>query len=428
MSEAHDPYAALRHPHYRRLLLGSVLASAASEMLSVAIGWEIYQRTERKDALGYVGLVLFLPVVLLSLPAGHFADRHNRKAILLGTQLLAVAACIGLALLSFSEEVLLQHRIAVIYGLLLLLGAARAFGAPARWALVSQLVPAQTLGNAIAWNSSGWQVASMTGPALGGLVIWLTDRAAWTYVLSAAGWLMCVGLVASLRPRGQPRLKEELSVRSLLAGVRFVWQTKLILATITLDLFAVLLGGATALLPVFAKDILEVGPAGLGCLRAAPSAGALVMALTMAHRPPLRRAGQTLLLAVGGYGLATIVFGLSQNFLLSLAVLAVTGALDNISVVVRGTLVQVLTPDAMRGRVSSVNMIFISSSNEIGAFESGMTAQWFGPVASVVGGGIGTILVVLGVLSKWPEVLRLGSLRAAEVVEPADEERPARGD
>ncbi len=428
MSEAHDPYAALRHPHYRRLLLGSVLASAASEMLSVAIGWEIYQRTERKDALGYVGLVLFLPVVLLSLPAGHFADRHNRKAILLGTQLLAVAACIGLALLSFSEEVLLQHRIAVIYGLLLLLGAARAFGAPARWALVSQLVPAQTLGNAIAWNSSGWQVASMTGPALGGLVIWLTDRAAWTYVLSAAGWLMCVVLVASLRPRGQPRLKEELSVRSLLAGVRFVWQTKLILATITLDLFAVLLGGATALLPVFAKDILEVGPAGLGCLRAAPSAGALVMALTMAHRPPLRRAGQTLLLAVGGYGLATIVFGLSQNFLLSLAVLAVTGALDNISVVVRGTLVQVLTPDAMRGRVSSVNMIFISSSNEIGAFESGMTAQWFGPVASVVGGGIGTILVVLGVLSKWPEVLRLGSLRAAEVVEPADEERPARGD
>jgi MFS family permease len=203
-----------------------------------------------------------------------------------------------------------------------------------------------------------------------------------------------------------------MSLRSLLAGAAFVWRTKLILATITLDLFAVLLGGATALLPIFARDILEVGPSGLGWLRAAPSLGALVMALTMAHRPPLRRAGRALLWSVAGFGLATIVFGFSQNFFLSLAMLALTGAFDNVSMVVRSTLVQVLPSDAMRGRVSAVNAIFIGSSNQLGAFESGITAAWFGPVWSVVGGGIGTLLVVMSVMGIWPEVLRLGRLEA----------------
>jgi hypothetical protein len=203
-----------------------------------------------------------------------------------------------------------------------------------------------------------------------------------------------------------------------LAGIRFVWQSKLLLATMTLDLFAVLLGGATALLPIYARDILEIGPDGLGWLRAAPSIGALTMALTMAHRPPLRRAGPTLLWAVTGFGAATIVFGISENAVLSFVMLAVTGALDNISVVVRGTLIQTLTPNAMRGRVSAVNAIFIGSSNELGAFESGITAAWWGPVGSVVAGGIGTIVVVLAAMWRWPQVARLRSLKESYKLAP----------
>jgi MFS family permease len=294
---------------------------------------------------------------------------------------------------------------------------------PARAALLPQVVPAEALGNAITWNSSGWQIAATVGPGLAGLVIAVTKRASWAYLLAALGALACAALVASIRPRAPARHREPISLNSLLAGLRFVYRTKLIFATLTLDLFAVLLGGATILLPVFAKDILEVGPVGLGCLRAAPSIGALVMAVILAHRPPLRRAGPTLLVAVAGFGAATIVFGLSRDPTLSFLMLALAGALDNISVVVRHTLVQVLTPDAMRGRVFAVNSIFISSSNELGAFESGISAEWFGPVISVVGGGIGTILVVLGVMALWPQVMRLGQLHAVKP-EPVPAEGP----
>ncbi|HEY1861791.1 MAG TPA: MFS transporter, partial [Gemmataceae bacterium] len=284
--------------------------------------------------------------------------------------------------------------------------------APARWALVPQVVPGEALANAMTWNSSGWHIAATIGPALGGGVIWATGHAGGAFLLAALCSLICAGLVLPVRPILAAIAREPMSLRSLLAGAAFVWRTKLILATITLDLFAVLLGGATALLPIFARDILEVGPSGLGWLRAAPSLGALVMALTMAHRPPLRRAGRALLWSVAGFGLATIVFGFSQNFFLSLAMLALTGAFDNVSMVVRSTLVQVLPSDAMRGRVSAVNAIFIGSSNQLGAFESGITAAWFGPVWSVVGGGIGTLLVVMSVMGIWPEVLRLGRLEA----------------
>jgi MFS family permease len=418
MQEGHDPYAALRHPDYRRLLTGSVLASAGAEMLSVAVGWELYERTGSEFALGLVGLVQFLPVLLLSLPAGHAADRYSRKLILLLSQSTMAWAALGLAALSF-----LQGPIPLIYLCLLVIGISRAFSMPARSSLVPQVVPAEALGNAITWNSSGWQIASMVGPALAGVVLAVTELTAWAYLLAALCAVACAGLVASIRLHPPVRKRQPVSLASLLAGLRFVWKTKLILATITLDLFAVLLGGATVLLPVFAKDILHVGPVGLGCLRAAPSIGALVMALYLAHRPPLRRAGPTLLLAVAGFGAATIVFGLSHDPILSFAMLAVTGALDNISVVVRQTLVQMLTPDAMLGRVSAVNMIFISSSNELGGFESGVTAAWFGPVASVVGGGIGTVAVVLGVMALWPQVLRLGRLHAVNL-EPIPEEGP----
>ncbi len=268
-------------------------------------------------------------------------------------------------------------------------------------------MPPHLLGNAVTWNSSGWQLASVAGPALGGLVLWYFEVPAVAYLLTAGCAFLGAGLIAPVRPR--PFASSNLR-GSLLAGVRFVWRTELLLAAITLDLFAVLLGGATALLPIFAKDILNVGPAGLGWLRSAPALGAVCMALVLAHRPPLRRAGRTLLWSVAGFGVATIGFGLSGDPIVSFVLLALTGALDNISVVVRGTLMQTLTPDELRGRVAAVNAVFISSSNEVGAFESGMTADWFGPVASVVGGGIGTILVVVVVMLRWPRLLALGQL------------------
>jgi MFS family permease len=401
----HDPYAALRHRDYRRLLTGNVLAGAGAEMVSMAVGWELFQRTNSALALAFVGLVQFLPVLVLALPAGHAADRYSRKLLMIAAQGGITLAGLGLAVISYLEAPVL-----LVYVCLLILGICRAYSAPARWSLVPLVVPEAELANAITWNSSGWQIASMVGPALGGAVIALTGGAAAAYVLAALGSLACLGLVATIRPRTQVRHRKPISLASLLAGLGFVYRTKLILATLTLDLFAVLLGGATTLLPVFAKEILDVGPVGLGWLRAAPSMGALVMALTLAHRPPLSRAGPTLLWAVAGFGVATIVFGLSRDAILSFLMLALIGALDNISVVVRGTLVQVLTPDAMRGRVSAVNAIFIVSSNELGGFESGLTAHWFGPVWSVVGGGIGTLAVVVTAMVLWPQLLRLGSL------------------
>jgi MFS family permease len=418
--ESHDPYGALRHRDYRLLLAGSVLANVGTEMLAVAVGWELYERTESAAALGLVGLVQFLPVLLLSLPAGQAADRVSRQAMLAAAQSLMALASLGLALLS-----LVQGPVALAYVCLLLVGIGRAFSAPARWSLMPQVVPAGQLANAVTWNSSGWQVAAVTGPTLAGLVIAIAGYPAMVYVLSAGASLACAGLVLQMRPASSPRRAEPPSLRSFLAGVRFVWQTKLILATITLDLFAVLLGGATALLPMFARDILGVGSVGLGWLRAAPSLGALLMAIGLTHRPPLQHAGRSLLWAVTGFGLATIVFGLSTNFVLSFAMLALTGALDNISIVVRGTLVYALTPESMRGRVTAVNAVFVGSSNELGAFESGMTAEWFGPVLSVVGGGIGTLLVVLWVLWCWPQVLRLGALHRIEAASTDEAETAA---
>jgi MFS family permease len=402
--EPHDPYAALRHRDYRLLLAGIVLASFGSEMMAVVVGWELYERTGSAADLGYVGLAQFLPVLFLSLPAGHAADRFSRKRILVAAQSLMALASVCLAMLSFW-----QGPVPLIYLLLLLAGISRAFAAPARWALLPQVVPASILGNAVTWNSSGWHLASVCGPALGGLVVALS-RAANAYLLAAICSAACALLVSAIRAQPRQHHGEPASLASLAAGIRFVWQTKLILATITLDLFAVLLGGAVALLPMFAKDILRIGPAGLGWLRAADPLGALAMAFLLAHLPPMRHAGRALLVAVAGFGLATIGFGLSTNAVLSFILLVLVGALDNVSVVVRGTLVQSLTPDPMRGRVSAVNAVFIGSSNYLGAFESGMTAAWFGPVISVVGGGVGTILVVLLVMLRWPEVLRLGPL------------------
>lgn len=413
----HDPYAALRLRDYRRYLLGSVVSMIGGQIRGVAVNWELYERTDSAIALALVGLIQFLPVLLLTLPAGHAADRYRRKYVMVAAQAVSGVAALGLALTSWTTG-----PIILSYVCLLIAGIGRAFGAPARWSLLPGVVPTSLLSNAVTWNSSGMQVASVAGPALGGVVIALTGGAPLAYLLDAVCSLVVVVSILSLNTSDSPRLNEPVSLESLLAGFRFVRRNDLILATITLDLFAVLLGGATALLPIFARDILHIGPVGLGWLRAAPSIGAVAMALVIAHRPPLRGAGRALLWCVVGFGLATVVFGLSRNVMLSFLMLALTGAFDNISVLVRSTLVQVLTPNSMRGRVSAVNAIFIGTSNELGGFESGITARLFGPVASVVGGGIGTVLVVLAVALIWPQIRHLDSLHDTK---PMDEPEPA---
>jgi MFS family permease len=402
-----DPYAALRFRDFRLLIGGTFLAVVGEQMMGVAIGWELYERTRAPLALGLVGLVQVLPVILLALPAGHTADRFDRKRIMVISMLLLGAGALGLAVLSY-----LGGALSLIYGCLLLIGVARAFQSPATGALLAQVVPPEHFTNAATWESSAWQASAIIGPALGGLIIAVRGSATPVYAIVAGLLLALALLLTRLRPRPVARADEDLTLRSLFAGLRFVWDTKIILAAITLDMFAVLLGGATALLPVFARDILQVGATGLGWLRAAPAVGAILAALALAYLPPFRRAGWTLLAVVAGFGLATIVFGLSRSFGLSLAMLALLGALDNISVVIRSTLVLTRTPDEMRGRVNAVHSVFIGISNELGAFESGVAAALLGTVGAVVGGGIGTLLVVGLVALGWPEVRRLGRLNA----------------
>jgi MFS family permease len=405
----HDPYAALRSRDFRLLLAGTFLAVVGEQMLGIAIGWELYERTRAPLALGLIGLVQVLPVVLLALPAGHIADRLDRKRIVAATMLLLALCALGLALLSLSSGPLL-----LIYICLLGIGIARAFQSPATSSLLAQVVPSQHFSNATTWESSAWQASAILGPAAGGYIIAVQHSATPIYAIVAGMTLLAGLLLLLLRPRPVARSEEQVTLTTLFAGLSFIWRTKVILAAITLDMFAVLLGGATALLPIFAKDILQVGAEGLGWLRAAPAVGAILAALLSAYLPPFKHAGRTLLLVVAGFGLATIVFGLSSAFPLSLLMLGLLGALDNVSVVIRGTLVLTRTPDTMRGRVNAVHFMFIGISNELGAFESGVAAALLGTVGAVVVGGIGTILVVLLVALIWPEVRRLGRLNAEE--------------
>jgi MFS family permease len=396
---ARDPYAALRYADYRYYLTGRLASSMGSQMIDVAIGWELYERTNRALALGFVGLVQVVPIILLALPAGHVADRFDRKRIVMLSLLVLIAGSLALAAISFTVA-----PIPLIYVTLFVIGVALSFHRPASAALLPQLVPPEKFANAVTWNSVGWQLASVVGPALGGLLIAWRHHAGIVYIIDAG--LMMVFVLSLTQIRGQQvvRVRKAVTMRSLLGGVRFVWHTKVILAAITLDLFAVLFGGATTLLPVFAKDILHVGAEGFGWLRAAPSIGAVLVAVLLLGRAPMQRAGRSLLVAVAGFGLATIVFGLSRSFPLSLLMLVLAGGLDMISVVVRQTLVQLRTPDEMRGRVSAVNSVFIDTSNELGGFESGASAALLGPVVSVVGGGIVTVLVVSAVAFAWPEL------------------------
>ena len=435
----HDPYAAFRFGDFILFTVGNLLSMTGRLMLAVALEWEIYARTHSATALGLVGLVIAVPVVSLSLPAGHLADRISRKRIILFSQIFSALASVALAMVSWKHlsippiaplreangalaaiaAIFERHHpvfhfddasIPLIYLLLFIGACARTFSWAARSSFFPTLVSRDAFANAVTWNNSVFQIGAVVGPALSGLLVAYVGFP-FVYLLDALFASVFFLLVLPIRRSNQVRDRSQASTwKSLIAGLRFVFRRKVILATITLDLFAVLLGGATALMPIFADQILHVGPVGLGWMRAAPAIGAFTMALVVAHLPPMKQAGQTLMWCVTGFGIATILFGLSKIFWLSLGLLFLVGAFDSVSVIIRGSIVQLVTPDEMRGRVSSVNNIFIGTSNEFGALESGLTAALFGPVISVVAGGIGTILVVLGVAFRWPETRRIGAL------------------
>jgi MFS family permease len=433
----HDPYAAFRFPAFGFYTAGNLISVIGRLMFMVAVEWEIYARTHSATALGLVGLMIALPVVLLSLPAGHIADRFPRKRIVLVTQALSAICSLALAFVSWQHlaipnwavlqkgnhflygiaSIFERHpdfhfddlSLPLIYLILLISATGRTFGWAARSSYFPQLVPRDAFANAVTWNSSVFQIGSVVGPAIGGLLI-VRAGFPFIYLLDAICAMSFFLLVLPIRSSDHGSSSERNAWRSLKEGIRFMLSKKVILATITLDMFAVLLGGATALLPIFADQILHCGPIGLGWMRAAPGIGAFIMALVIAYLPPMKHAGKTLLWCVTGFGLATIIFGLSHYLWLSLAMLCMTGVFDSVSVVVRHTLLQLLTPDTMRGRISAVNNIFIGTSNELGALESGLTAALFGPMVSVVAGGVGTILVVLGVSWIWPETRKIGAL------------------
>ena len=404
-TERHDPYAPLRFRDYRLLLSGRFITTFANEMLTFAIGWELWLRTHSAFTLGMVGLVQVVPVILLSLPAGHVADQYNRRRIVIITELGMALCVMGLAWLSYT-----QGSLTLIYVCLLGMGIGRAFNDPASSTLLPETVPPELFAQTATWNSSVWHFASITGPGAAGLLVGFFNSVTFIYVFAAlAAVIFCI-LISMIEGRQLALAEKSETLDSVREGLRFMRNTKVILAAITLDMFAVLFGGAVALLPIYATDILKVGAQGLGILRAAPSVGALLMAITLSQLPPMKNAGRTLFLAVAGFGVATIIFGLSTWFWLSVFMLVTLGALDNISVVIRGTLLLTQTPDEMRGRVSAVNSIFIGVSNELGSFESGFAAALFGPIIAVVGGGIGTILVVFAIARIFPEMGKLKTL------------------
>jgi predicted MFS family arabinose efflux permease len=394
-------------------------------MINVAVGWLLYERTGDPWSLGLVGVAELTPVILLMVAAGNAADRYPRRNIgIFAHAVLAVAAS-GLAFLSWSDG-----PTWAIYSLLFMVGTARAFASPSVNTILPQLLDPKDFANANAWLSSTFQLAAISGPAIGGMVIAATGTATLSFALAALGQLVFIVMLRTMPVRVPPASAARRSASEVFAGFRFVRANPLFLAAITLDLFAVLFGGAVALLPIFAKDILDVGPAGLGYLRAAPGIGALTMALITTRLRPWQRPGTVLLWAVAGFGVATIGFGLSRSFALSLFCLFLTGVFDNLSVVIRLTLEQTITPDHLRGRVSAINYVFIGFSNEFGAFESGATAALFGPTLSVVGGGFATLMVVLVVRGMWPQLVRIrplhtltpaGSVEAAERTTAATE-------
>jgi MFS family permease len=437
----HDPYAALKIPNYRDYLAGSFFALIGRQAVTAVAIWQVYQWTHSSTALGLVGFVNVVPLLLLSLPAGAIADHRDRRRLIgLGTGVIAGVnvslaalaywhrAVPDLATLRWANSLLQQiaflfeqhampgalrfdePALPLVFLLLLAHACARILIWPARSSITPLLVPTTALSNAITWNTSTFEVATVAGPAIGGFLIAFVGIPS-VYALGAAlelFFLLALGRVTYFQLPQRTAVRR--TWRDVLAGAEFIWRKKVILGASSLDLFAVLLGGATALLPVYADQILHVGPIGFGWLRAAPSIGAVGMAMWIAHRPPLQRPGHALLWSVIGFGAAIVVFGVSRWFWLSLVALLLTGAFDNVSVVVRQSLVQLLTPDSLRGRVTAVNQIFIGSSNEIGALRAGLMGALIGPVAAVVWGGIGTIAVTAIIARAVPPLRRLGPL------------------
>jgi MFS family permease len=398
----------LANRRYALYLFSRVALIVAAQMLSVAVGWQVYEITGKALALGFSGLALFLPGFFLALPGGHLADVRDRRKILMVCHLGFSLSAAALAIVSHSGT----KSLAAIYSVLVVLGAIRAFSGSASQALMPNLVEKTELERAVALGSSCWQLAMIAGPSLGGVLYAATGKASVVYAACSVMTVLAFLSVAAIGsfPSQTPRLTGPRSWKTLLAGIRYVWSDKPILGAISLDLFAVLLGGAVALLPIFARDLLHVGPWGLGLLRSAPAIGAASTALVLAAFPLRRRAGATMLAAVFLFGIATIVFGLSRSFGVSLVALLSLGACDMFSVVVRSTLVQIRTPDEMRGRVSAVNMVFIGASNELGEFESGVTAAWLGPELAVLIGGIGTIVVVIAWATLFPQLRNIDKL------------------
>jgi MFS family permease len=401
-----EPRVAFRYPNFRLYMTARFLAVVSSEMISVAVGWQIYALTHRPLDLGLVGLAQFAPGVLLFLVAGHTADRVARQAIL-KVCYIGYAFC-AVGLLGFSLHG--SASVWPIYAVLLFNGVVRAFQGPAGQAFLPQLVAVEHFANAVTWGSSFFQTATILGPIAGGLIYGLASMPAPVYGCATIGYLIAVTLLWAIRPNIAVRTTVEQPAGMILDGIRYIWRSKLILGCMSLDLFAMLLGGATALLPVYASEILHTGATGLGLLRAAPGVGAVAVAILLAHYPLRRRAGLRMLYCVFGFGVFTIVFGLSHSLALSLVALMLTGAFDMVSVIVRSTLIQLTTPDEMRGRVSAVYMLFIGASNEVGQFESGITAQWFGTVPAVVLGGVGTIAIVLAWNWLFPMLRRVDRL------------------
>jgi MFS family permease len=375
-------------------------------MQSVAVGWQVYDITHSTLDLGYIGLAQFLPGILLFLVSGMAADRFNRRKVLLACY-SGYAACSGFLLWIARSGV---RNVGLIFAIMALVGVVRSFTGPASRAIMPLLVPDEHFPNAVAWNSNAFQSATILGPALGGLVYAAAHGPSAVYAAALAAALIAFASMLQIQLRPSTRLREPFSPATVLAGFRYIVEHKVILGSISLDLFAMLLGGAVALLPAYARDILHTGPWGLGILRCAPAVGASAMSILLAYRPLRRRAGAAMLWSVGGFGAFTIVFGLSRSLALSLAALLLVGAADAVSVYVRAILVQLATPDEMRGRVNAVDMIFIGASNQLGEFESGLTAHWFGTVPAVVIGGAGAILVTLLWAWAFPGLRRVDSL------------------
>jgi MFS family permease len=412
---AHDPYAALRIPNFRRFIVSTLTLTVGAQIQGVVVAWQVYEVTRDPLSLGLIGLAEALPFIGFSLYAGHVADRLNRRTISLIALVVMLLSALCLLAFNLVPGFLRLYGAAPFYAVIFVTGIARSFLQPARNALGAEIVPRPLYPNAVAWRSSTWQTAAVMGPAVGGLLYGFASATA-AYVVDAVLMVVALTAFASIAYERRAALTplNESVAESLKMGLRFVWRESVLLSALTLDLFSVMLGGAEALLPIFADRILHVGPQGLGILRAAPAVGAVLISVYLAHRAPFERAGRTLLLAVAAFAVCIIGFGLSRSFMLSVALLALSGMADNVSVLIRSTLLQTLTPEHLLGRVSSVNSIFIGSSNEIGAFESGVTAKLLGTVRAVVLGGVASLAVVGIIAARVP---RLRTLRRIDQLE-----------